>query len=326
MRIALYVFDGITMFHLAAPLMVFGEVTRLGLAPDWETRVWSDKPGSIRTEEGFPVGEIEGPDIADWADIVIVTSWPESLPHIGAHLSTALRGAHRRGAQIAGLCLGSFAVADTGLLAGRPAVTHWSKMTELRDRNSQLGLDESVLYIDHDDVMTSAGTASSIDACLHIVRKHLGAAAATRVARSLVVAPHRDGGQAQYIERPVIEASEDSAIADVQSWALERLSEPLPIERLAERARMSRRSFIRQFQYATGTTPARWVLDQRLDAARSQLETTGHSIETIAASCGFGSAVTLRQNFHSAFAVTPTAYRKQFAVGCATTDTADRRG
>ncbi|MGB2722337.1 MAG: AraC family transcriptional regulator, partial [Rhodococcus sp. (in: high G+C Gram-positive bacteria)] len=213
MRIALYVFDGMTMFHLAAPLMVFGEVSRLGLAPDWETRVWSKKPGSIRTEEGFPIGEIAGPSTVEWADIVIVTSWPESLPHIGTDFSNALRGAHERGAEIAGLCLGSFAVVDTGLLAGRPAVTHWTKMAELRERNAHAGVDESVLYIDHGDVMTSAGTASSIDSCLHIVRKHLGSAAATRVARSLVVAPHRDGGQAQYIERPVIEASGDTAIA-----------------------------------------------------------------------------------------------------------------
>ena len=326
MRIALYVFDGMTMFHLAAPLMVFGEVTRLGLAADWETRVWSEKPGSILTEEGFPIGEIAGPNTVDWADIVIVTSWPESLPHIGTDFSKALREAHTRGAEIAGMCLGSFAVADTGLLAGRPAVTHWTKMTELRARNAHAGVDESVLYIDHGDVMTSAGTASSIDSCLHIVRKHLGSAAATRVARSLVVAPHRDGGQAQYIERPVIEASGDTAIADAQSWALERLDEALPIERLAEHARMSRRSFIRQFQRETGSTPARWVLDKRLNEARSLLETTDRSIDNIAALCGFGSAVTLRQNFRSAFAVTPTAYRRQFAVGCAPTDAVDRQG
>ncbi|MDJ0004301.1 MULTISPECIES: GlxA family transcriptional regulator [Nocardiaceae] len=326
MRIALYVFDGITMFHLAAPLMVFGEVNRLGLASDWETRVWSDEPGSIRTEEGFPIGEIAGPSTVDWADIVIVTSWPESLPRIGTDFSDALRGAHARGTAIAGLCLGSFAVADTGLLAGRPAVTHWTKMTELRERNAHAGVDESVLYIDHGDVMTSAGTASSIDSCLHIVRKHLGSAAATRVARSLVVAPHRDGGQAQYIERPVIEASGGTAIADVQSWALERLDESLPIERLADHARMSRRSFIRQFQFETGSTPARWVLIKRLEEARNLLETTDRSIENIAALCGFGSAVTLRQNFRSAFAVTPTAYRRQFAVGCAPAEALDRQG
>lgn len=313
MKIALYAFDGITMFHLAAPLMVFGEVARLQLASDWETQLWSDQPGSVRTMEGYTLGDIADPSTVDWADIVIVPSWPETLPSIGDALKSQLRGAHSRGAEIAGLCLGSFAIADTGLLAGRAAVTHWTKMNDLRHRNAQTDVDESVLYIDHGDVMTSAGTASSIDSCLHIVRKHLGSAAATRVARSLVVAPHREGGQAQYIERPVTEAAEDTAIADVLEWALGRLDQSLPIDRLAEQARMSRRSFIRQFQLATGSTPAKWVLDQRLNEARTLLETSTRSIENIAQVCGFGSAVTFRQNFASAFGVNPTAYRKQFA-------------
>ena len=312
MKIALYAFDDITMFHLAAPRMVFGEVTRLGLAQHWETKLWSDRAGSIRTEEGYTLGDIADPSVVDWADIVIVPSWPVTLPPIDDALSAQLRTAHQRGVEIAGLCLGSFAIADTGLLAGRAAVTHWTKMDELRERNAHTDTDESVLYIDHGDVMTSAGTASSIDSCLHIVRKHLGSAAATRVARSLVVAPHRDGGQAQYIERPVTTAADDTTIADVVQWALVRLHEPLPIERLADRARMSRRNFIRQFQSATGSTPARWVLEQRLNEARTLLETTTHSIENVAAACGFGSAVTFRQNFASAFAVAPTAYRKQF--------------
>ncbi|MGA9873545.1 MAG: helix-turn-helix domain-containing protein, partial [Rhodococcus sp. (in: high G+C Gram-positive bacteria)] len=279
---------------------------------NWETQLWSDEPGSITTMEGYSLGGIAGPATVEAADIVIVPSWPETLPPIGTYLKGQLRHAHQRGAEIAGLCLGSFAVADTGLLDGRAAVTHWSKMRDLGERNAQTNLDETVLYIDHGDVMTSAGTASSIDSCLHIVRKHLGSAAATRVARSLVVAPHREGGQAQYIERPLTTAAEDTAIADVLEWALTRLHEPLPIERLAEQARMSRRSFIRQFQRATGATPARWVLEQRLNEARGLLETTNHSVEKIAESCGFGSAVTLRQNFTSAFGVNPTAYRKQF--------------
>lgn len=312
MKIALYAFDDITMFHLAAPLMVFGEVARLGVASDWETRLWSDEPGSIRTVEGYTLGDIADPSTIDWADIVIVPSWPVSLPPIGEALKAQLQGAHRRGAEVAGLCLGSFAVADTGILEGRAAVTHWTKMRELSDRNTQMELDASVLYIDHGDVMTSAGTASSIDACLHIVRKHLGSTAAASVARSLVVAPYREGGQAQYIERPMTRAAEDTAVADVIEWALERLHEPLPIERLADRARMSRRSFVRQFHLATGSTPARWVMEQRLNESRTLLETTTWSIDAVASACGFGSAVTFRQNFVSAFAVTPTAYRKQF--------------
>jgi len=163
--------------------------------------------------------------------------------------------------------------------------------------------------------MTSAGTAAGLDACLHLVRRHLGAAAANRVARSMVVAPHREGGQAQYIERPVSPTPRDAPIADVMAWALAHLDAPLHIEALAARARLSRRSFIRRFREATGTTPARWVLDQRLDKARELLETTSWGIDRVAAHCGFGSEVTLRQNFQARFAVSPGRYRRRFGSG-----------
>lgn len=313
MRIGIYAFDGVTMFHLAAPLMVFGEVGRLGLASNWETRLWSDEAGSVRTAEGFSVGDVADPSVVGWADIVIIPSWPLPLAPITATFRSEVVRAHERGALIAGLCLGAFAVADTGVLEGRSAVTHWEMMPALAERSPGSRIDASVLYIDHGDVMTSAGTASSIDACLHLVRRYLGSAVATRVARSLVVAPHRDGGQAQYIERPLSRPAEDSAISVVQEWALGRLDETLSVDRLAEQTRMSRRSFVRQFQRATGTTPARWVLEQRLNEARVLLETTDWGVDEIASACGFGSGVTFRQNFVSAFATTPTAYRRQFA-------------
>ncbi|WP_342661553.1 HTH-type transcriptional regulator CdhR (plasmid) [Rhodococcus ruber] len=313
MRIAVYTFDDITMFHLAAPLMVFGEVTRLGLAPGWQTRLWSDRAGSVRTAEGYPIGGVAGPETVEWADIVIVPSWPMPPPSIGKTLKDRLHHAHARGAVIAGLCLGAFAVADAGLLDGRAAVTHWEAMPLLAERCPDSEVDSSVLYIDHGDVLTSAGTASAIDACLHLVRKHLGSAAATRVARHLVVAPHREGGQAQYIERPLARPGTDSAIAEVLDWVLTRLGEPLTVDRLAEHARMSRRSFVRHFQQATGATPARWILERRLQEARVLLETTDWSVDAVASACGFGSSVTLRQNFTAAFSTTPTAYRRQFA-------------
>lgn len=183
----------------------------------------------------------------------------------------------------------------------------------LAERRPDTSVDASVLYIDHGDVLTSAGTASAIDACLHLVRKHLGVAAATRVARSLVVAPHREGGQAQYIERPLARPATDGAIGEVLDWALAHLDHPLTVDLLAERARMSRRSFVRHFQQATGTTPARWILDRRLDEARALLETTDWPVDTIASACGFGSPVTLRQNFAAAYGTTPTTYRRRFA-------------
>lgn len=313
MRIAIYAFDDITMFHLAAPLMVFGEVRRLGLADDWHTQLWSDSPGTIRTVEGYPIGDIAGPSALDRADIVVVPSWPVTLPRIDDQFRRMLRAAHSRGATVVGLCLGAFAVADTGLLHGRAAVTHWEMMPELAVREPNSAQDASVLFIDHGDVMTSAGTASAIDACLHLVRRHLGSATAARIARGLVVAPHRDGGQAQYIERPLPREATDTTIAQVQQWALDNLRETLTVDVLARRANMSRRSFVRQFQTATGATPARWVLQQRLDESRVLLETTDWGIDDIAAASGFRSVVTFRQNFISAYATPPTTYRRQFA-------------
>ncbi|MBY6708775.1 helix-turn-helix domain-containing protein [Rhodococcus sp. BP-241] len=312
MRIAIYAFDDVTMFHLAAPLMVFGEVQRLGLASDWETTLWSDSPGSIRTSEGYVLGDVVGPDVTTTADIVIVPSWHTSLPRLGDTVGHAVREAHSRGAVIVGLCLGAFAVADAGLLEGRSVVTHWAALADLAERSDGSTVDPSVLYIDHGDVVTSAGTVSSIDACLHLVRKHLGTAAATRVARQLVIAPHREGGQAQYIERPLGEPAADTTIADVQEWILGHLDEELSIDRLADHARMSRRSFVRHFARSTGATPARWVLERRLDESRRLLETTDWSIDAVASACGFGSPVTFRQRFAASFSTTPSEYRRHF--------------
>ena len=314
MRIAVYAFDGITMFHLAAPLMVFGELGRLGLADDWETRLWSDRSGSIRTAEGYPIGELGGPELTDWADIVVVPSWPQPVVPSSQNFRRLLSGAHGRGATIVGLCLGAFPVAESGVLNGRAAVTHWEMLPELAQHLPAAPMQTSVLYIDHGDVLTSAGTASSIDACLHLVRRRLGSAVATRVARSLVVAPHRDGGQSQYIERPLPQAPTDTAIADVQHWALQHLDEDLTVDRLAEQASMSRRSFIRQFTDTTGSTQARWIAAQRLNEARVLLETTDWGMDDVASACGFASTVTFRQNFVTAFATTPTAYRRSFAA------------
>jgi transcriptional regulator GlxA family with amidase domain len=311
-KIAIYAFDGVTTFHLAVPQLVFGEANRLDAAAEWTTALWSAAGGPITTAEGYALGPLADPQLLETADIVIIPSWPERLPEADPMLLDRLRAAHARGAQVVGLCLGAFPVADAGLLTGRSAVTHWAAMDQLSARHQDVAVDASVLYIDHGDVMTSAGTASGLDACLHLVRRYLGAAAANRVARSMVVAPHREGGQAQYIERPVSPAASDTPIADVMAWALDHLDAPLHIEALAARSRLSRRSFIRRFGEATGTTPARWVLDQRLDKARELLETTAWGIGRVAEHCGFGSEVTLRQNFQARFATTPGQYRRRF--------------
>ncbi len=311
MRIAVYAFDDVTMFHLAVPQMVFDEVTRQGLA-EWSTVLFSDLAGFVRTTEGYQLGEVQGPASADEADVLVVPSWFDDGREPSETLRKVLQQAHQRGATILGLCLGTIPVADAGLLGGRSAVTHWAAFSSLAARHPDVFLDQRVLYIDHGDVLTSAGTASGLDACLHLVRTRLGSAAANQVARSLVIAPHREGGQAQYIDHPLPPRSSDDPMARLLEWALEHLDEPLTIDSLASQAHMSRRTFIRAFRASTGATPSAWVRSQRLDAARHLLESTRLSVDQVAAECGLGSAVTLRQNFARAFSTTPTDYRRRF--------------
>lgn len=208
--------------------------------------------------------------------------------------------------------MGAFPVVDSGVVGARAVVTHWAVAPELVGRVPQVTVDASSLYLDHGDVLTSAGTASAIDACLHLVRAELGSAAAATVARHLVVAPHREGGQAQYVERPIPEPEERGRFGPTLDWALANLDADLCVDVLADHAGMSRRNFNRRFAETTGATPARWVVARRLDRARGLLENTTWPIDRIARECGFGSAVTFRQNFVAAFATTPTSYRRRF--------------
>lgn len=313
MRIAVHAFDGITMFHLATPQMVFGEVARNGLA-DWETVLFSEDGADVMTAEGYRIGGLGGLDVTAGADVVVVPSWHGHAPPPSDRFAGTLRRAHSAGSVIVGLCLGTFPVADSGLLAGRPAVTHWGSLDRLRDRHPDITVDRTVLYIDHGDVLTSAGTAAGIDACLHLVRTRLGVDAANLVARSLVVAPHRSGGQAQYIDRPVPEPGGTSPVAAALEWAVAHLDEPIGVDELARVAHMSRRSFLRAFRTTTGTTPARWLRTRRLDEVKRLLEVTDLPIDQVAARCGFGSPVTMRQAFSALYATTPSGYRRQFGT------------
>ena len=338
MHIAVYAFDGITMFHLSIPQMVFGTVSRLGLA-DWKVSLFatasesaalsedtagpaegaspapstpSSRTASIRTSEGYILGGLGGPELAGEADIVVVPAWFADGRPAGEDLCSLLETAHARGACVVGLCLGAIPLAEAGLIGGRRAVTHWRAFEPLAREHPEIALDESVLYVDHGDVLTSAGAASGLDACLHLVRAQLGARAANEVARQLVIAPHREGGQAQYIERPVPQYTDDDPIGRTVAWALEHLSEPLPVERLARTAQMSTRSFIRAFRETTGTAPAAWVRVQRVREAQRLLESTDLTVEQVASVCGFGSAVTMRQAFARTLGTTPSAYRRRF--------------
>ncbi|MDO4887233.1 MAG: helix-turn-helix domain-containing protein [Actinomycetaceae bacterium] len=312
MRIAVHVFEGISLFHLASPLLVFGEVTRLGLASGWATFLWSDDGGAVHTAEDIGLTEVAGPErAAAEADMLVVPSWPPDLPEPAGALTAAMGAVHDRGGCVVGLCLGAFPVAASGLLDGRGATTHWMHADALARRYPAVEVRPGDLYVDSGHVLTSAGTASALDACLHLVRGRLGAEAAATIARRAVLAPHREGNRAQYVERPVAEHEHDT-VGRVADWALANLDGELSVPALAARAHMSVRTFARRFAESTGQTPARWVLARRLDEARRLLETTAWSIDKVARSCGFGSAVTMRQNFSARYGTTPTSYRARF--------------
>ncbi len=309
--VAVVAFDRISPFHLSVPCMVFEDRSRWGL-PRFALRVCAAEPGPLRTAAGFSIQARHGLAGLRNADIVIVPSWRDGDETPPAPLLKALRAAHDRGAQVVGLCLGAYPLAEAGLLDGRQATTHWAWSEHFARRYPQVRLQTDVLYVDDGPMLTSAGTAAGIDCCLHLMRQRFGAEAANRVARLMVVAPHRQGGQAQYIEQPLPASPGDDRLADVLVWALEHLDCAHSLDDLAARALMSRRTFTRRFRQSTGTTVHQWLLGQRLTRARRLLETTDQPLESVAAQTGFGSAVSLRQRFAAALRTSPSAYRREF--------------
>jgi transcriptional regulator GlxA family with amidase domain len=244
--------------------------------------------------------------------MIVIPSWRSRLDRPPEKLLAELRKAHKRGAKIVGLCLGAFVVAEAGLLDQRSATTHWAMANEFAQRYPQITLNPNVLYVDHGDVITSAGTAAGIDCCLHLLRSQYGSDAATHVARRLVVAPHRQGSQAQYIDRPIPILASDDRMSKVLEWMQHHLREQQSLDHLAQRALMSRRTFTRHFQKLTGTTIGQWLLNQRLAQVQRQLESTSRSVSDIANDTGFSSALLLRRHFARTFNTSPTAYRREF--------------
>ena len=224
----------------------------------------------------------------------------------------ALRRAHRRGARIASLCSGAFTLADTGLLDGRRATTHWMFTDLLPAALSTVQLDPSVLYVGGDGLYTSAGTAAGIDLCLHLLRSDHGAEVANVVARRMVVPPHREGGQAQYVEAPIPALQEGDALAAVVAWAMAHLDRDISVDDLARRAFMAPRTFARRFRASTGATPLQWLLHQRVALAQRLLETTELPIDVVAQRAGFGSAPSLRLHFGRVVGTSPQTYRRRF--------------
>jgi len=246
------------------------------------------------------------------ADLIAIPAWSDGVEPT-EELLQALRDAVARGARVLSVCTGAFLLAAAGLLDGRRAATHWRHAAALAAAYPRVDVDDAVLYVDEGRIVTSAGTAAGIDACLHIVRVEQGAAVANAIARRMVVPPHRDGGQAQYVEAPVPSASHagSDALAAVLDWAVENLAEPLGVDDLARKAHMSPRTFARRFREVVGETPHRWVLAQRLAHAQRLLE-RGLAVEEVARRCGFGSAVTLRTQFARERGISPSSYARTF--------------
>lgn len=309
--VAAVVADGLAPFEFGVVCEVFGLDRTDDGVPLVDFRVCGPVAGfPVRTSMGASLIPDHGLDALEDADLVAVPAMTirDEYPQ---EIIDALRTAHARGAVLLSVCSGSFLLAEAGLVDGRRITTHWRHADELTARYPQVEVDPDVLFVDDGDIITSAGTAAGIDACLHIVRKEFGSAAANAVARRMVVPPQRDGGQRQYIDRPVPQCEEQS-IRDVLAWMDEHLDEPQTVEDLARRAHLSARTFARTFVAETGTTPMQWLATQRVHRARTLLEESGLDLEEIARLSGFGSAALLRHHFRRAVGVPPTDYRQTF--------------
>ncbi len=311
LRVAALVGDTVAAFELGILCQVFGlDRTGDGL-PAHDFAVCGERPGPVPTTSGFDVHVPHGLDRLATADVIAVPAWPQLDAPMSEALCSSLRRGYERGALLLSICSGAFALAGAGLLDGRRATTHWQTASLLRARHPRIDLVEDVLYVDEGQIVTGAGAAAGIDACLHVVRRLHGSATANALARRMVVPAHREGGQAQYVEHPVPPVD---GFAEVLDWALAHLDEPLTVDRLAARANMSGRSFARHFRATAGTTPHRWLLEQRLRRAELLLETTDLTVDAVAARSGFGSADTLRHHFGRRRGSTPRAHRVAFSA------------
>lgn len=312
-RVGLVLLPGASIFELSFPLEVFGE-NRSDLRDPWyDLHLIAADRAARHLGRGLVASSSEGVAAIEAMDTVIVPAphgipTPESIP---AALRHALRRAHARGARVVSICTGAFVLAAAGLLEGRLATTHWMHAPELVRQYPGVRFVPDILYVEDGGIFTSAGSAAGLDLCLHLVAVDLGAGVANAVARRLVVPPHREGGQAQYVERPLVD-DPNLSLAPLLAWAERHLSEPITVEQLAAQACTSVRTLARRFEVQLGTTPLRWLIQRRVQAAREQLEGTDAGLERVAEQCGFGSAQNLRLHFSRVVGVSPAAYRRAF--------------
>ncbi|MFS0894446.1 GlxA family transcriptional regulator [Microbacterium sp. 179-I 3D3 NHS] len=311
--VACVVQDGFAPFEFGVACEAFGLDRSGDGVPNFDFRIVAPRPGVVTSKLGFSINVDHDLSFAYEADLVVFCPVPRQYwARIDPLLLDVARDAVDRGAWLMSVCSGSFILAAAGVLDGRRATTHWMYSDELARMYPEIEVDPDVLFVQDGRIITSAGTAAGIDACLHLLRQELGADLTNRIARRMVVPPQRDGGQAQFIDRPIPVVPSDS-LAAVADWAVEHLRDDLAVERLAARALMSPRTFARRFKAEYGATPAAWLARQRIIHAQRMLERTDLPLDQIADECGFGSAAVLRQNFSRVLGLTPTAYRTRFS-------------
>ncbi|MGH3360159.1 MAG: GlxA family transcriptional regulator [Nocardioidaceae bacterium] len=313
-RVVVLARHGVMPLELGLVHQIFGSARSGSGDRLYEVQTVALEAGTVRTDADFAIQVHGGATALAGADTVVVPASHEQDEMPGHGLDTALIRAFAGmppGTRIASICTGSFVLAAAGLLDGRRATTHWKSAATFRAAFPKVELVPDVLYTDNGDVLTSAGEVSGIDLCLHMIRRDHGAAVANAVARTNVVPPHRDGGQAQYIRLPIPEPRQSST-RSARAWALEHLGRPLTLRELADCESMSVRTFTRRFREEVGMSPGRWLAQQRLDRARQLLEETDQPVDRIAADTGFGTGASLRQHLHTALGVSPSAYRRTF--------------
>jgi len=311
-QLAVLVLDGVAAFDLGVSVQIFRSATDRAGRRLYDLRVCTPDGRPVRSGGEFGVVPDHGIEALAGADTVLVPGiYGAALDgELEPYVLTALRAAAGR-ARVMSICTGAFVLAAAGLLDDRRATTHWFHAERFRRSYPAVRLDPDVLFVDDGDILTSAGVGAGIDLCLHVVRRDHGSETANRTARRCVVAPWRDGGQSQFIERPLVEPTEAST-ASARAWALEHLSEQLDLATVARWARMSVRTFTRRFRAETGMSFGRWLGRQRVERARDLLESTDLPIDQIASLCGFGTAASMRQHLHATLGVAPSAYRRTF--------------
>ncbi|WP_458127718.1 GlxA family transcriptional regulator [Pseudomonas sp. Z2-11] len=313
-RVAVLAFEGVSLFHLSVPGMVLGTAQSAPGEPQYEVNYCAEKVGMVASDQCLDLTVAHGLELMEESDVIVIPAWGDQLVGASVQLVKALQLANAQGKLIVGLCLGSFVLGDAGLLDGKEATTHWAAREEFARRFPEVRFRPDVLYVSDGNIVTSAGTAAAIDCCLHLIRQRLGADVANRTAKMLVTPPHRQGGQAQYVEHPVPHLSSETHLSEVMAWARANLSNDLSLDVLADMAKMSRRTFTRRFRETTGSTVSKWLNAQRVARAQELLETTDLPIECIAGEAGFGTPLSFRQQFSVHLGTSPSEYRRTFSA------------